>query len=250
MIKILVIGEKCTDVFVYGEANRLSPEAPVPVFVPKYTKKNSGMAANVVRNLEKLVYEDEFQITGVHQDSEVTKTRYIDDKSNHPFIRVDENEENIQRISFDKEILELIKESNAVIVSDYNKGFLTLEDLHTIGELSNFCVLDTKKKITKEIIEKFDFIKLNEGEFKNNYTEDPGILSKIIVTLGSRGAKHQNILYPSESPKETVDVSGAGDTFTACFTKKYLESKDVSVAITYANKLATLVVHKRGVATP
>jgi len=44
-------------------------------------------------------------------------------------------------------------------------------------------------------------------------------------------------------------VSGAGDTFTAAFAFKYLETKDVSISVTYANKLATKVVSKRGVTT-
>ena len=49
--KVLVIGEKCLDRFVYGECLRLSPEAPVPVFRPIYETTNLGMAANVVANL-------------------------------------------------------------------------------------------------------------------------------------------------------------------------------------------------------
>jgi bifunctional ADP-heptose synthase (sugar kinase/adenylyltransferase) len=57
-------------------------------------------------------------------------------------------------------------------------------------------------------------------------------------------------MFPSDSPKETIDVSGAGDTFTAAFTIKYLEVKDVNIAVSYANKMATVVVSKRGVATP
>lgn len=43
-MKITVIGELCNDVFVYGDTKRLSPEAPVPVLNPKYTKSNNGMA--------------------------------------------------------------------------------------------------------------------------------------------------------------------------------------------------------------
>ena len=35
MYKILVVGESCLDVFTYGDVERLSPEAPVPVFKPK-----------------------------------------------------------------------------------------------------------------------------------------------------------------------------------------------------------------------
>jgi len=250
MKKILVIGEKCEDVFVYGEANRLSPEAPVPVFVPKYEKKNEGMSANVVRNLKKIVSPEEFEVSYYHQENNIIKTRYVDDKSNHPFIRVDEFENLVKRIVISTEILDRIVESDCVIVSDYDKGFLSLEDLCLIAENSKFCVLDTKKKLNIETIKKFDFVKLNENEFKNNYTEDEELLKKIIITLGSQGARYNGILFPSESPKETVDVSGAGDTFTAAFTKKYLQLKDVSIAISYANKMANIVVNKRGVETP
>jgi ribokinase len=58
------------------------------------------------------------------------------------------------------------------------------------------------------------------------------------------------VVYPSPDPKETIDVSGAGDTFTASFTLKYLETKDVSESIIFANKMASIVVSKRGVTTP
>ena len=59
MKSFLVIGECCTDIFVYGEAKRLSPEAPVPVFEPKRVVKNMGMAGNVVKNLDVII--DKFQ---------------------------------------------------------------------------------------------------------------------------------------------------------------------------------------------
>jgi bifunctional ADP-heptose synthase (sugar kinase/adenylyltransferase) len=51
MKKIVVIGDTCKDVFIYGESKRLSPEAPVPVFTPLYTVVNDGMAGNVVANI-------------------------------------------------------------------------------------------------------------------------------------------------------------------------------------------------------
>ena len=91
---------------------------------------------------------------------------------------------------------------------------------------------------------------MDESEFKNNYTEDDIVLKKLIITLGSKGCKYFNVMFPSDSPKETIDVSGAGDTFTAAFTTKYLEVEDVNIAVSYANKMATVVVSKRGVATP
>ena len=46
-MRILVVGDSCKDVFVYGKVNRLTPEAPVPVFNPTATKTNDGMARNV-----------------------------------------------------------------------------------------------------------------------------------------------------------------------------------------------------------
>ena len=39
-IKILVVGDSCTDVFMYGNAHRLAPEGPVPVFNPDKLQKS------------------------------------------------------------------------------------------------------------------------------------------------------------------------------------------------------------------
>ena len=54
MSSVLIIGDSCTDVFVYGDITRLTPEAPVPVFNPIRTVKNDGMAKNVANNVEAL----------------------------------------------------------------------------------------------------------------------------------------------------------------------------------------------------
>jgi bifunctional ADP-heptose synthase (sugar kinase/adenylyltransferase) len=51
MNRILVIGESCTDIFVYGTSNRKSPEGNGPVFVPISETYGLGMASNVVNNL-------------------------------------------------------------------------------------------------------------------------------------------------------------------------------------------------------
>ena len=64
-MKITVIGELGKDVFVYGESNRLSPEAPVPVFNPSYTEENPGMAGNVVENLMSM--DNTLSINFIHQ---------------------------------------------------------------------------------------------------------------------------------------------------------------------------------------
>jgi bifunctional ADP-heptose synthase (sugar kinase/adenylyltransferase) len=246
-MKITVIGELGRDVFVYGESKRLSPEAPVPVFTPLYTEENPGMAGNVVENLKTI--NESISINFIHQHELITKTRYVDHKSNHMFMRVDEGEEKICKLVLNDTFVDMIKESDAVIVSDYNKGFLTEEVLNTICEHSKFSIMDTKKKIDSNILSCFDFIKLNENEFLSHTFNDDW-LNKVLVTLGSRGAKYIDKIFPSPDPKETIDVSGAGDTFTASFTLKYIETKDIEKSIIFANEMASIVVSKRGVSTP
>ena len=56
-MKILVVGDSCKDVFIYGDITRLTPEAPVPVFNPLRETENDGMARNVSSNVEALKVE-------------------------------------------------------------------------------------------------------------------------------------------------------------------------------------------------
>ena len=91
--KILLIGDNCKDIYQYGTIDRLSPEAPVPVFNPLYVDRNFGMGGNVVENLMSL--NQDIDIKHIHQFQPIKKTRYVDDKSNHMFIRVDEGEETV-----------------------------------------------------------------------------------------------------------------------------------------------------------
>ncbi len=247
MPKIIVIGDICTDVFIYGECKRLSPEAPVPVFNPIETVQNPGMAGNVVANLTAI--DSSLNIKFYHNYESITKTRYVDKKTNHLFLRVDD-EPVCSRIFLRPSLIEEIQEADAVIVSDYDKGFLTEEDIHIIGIESKFCVLDTKKKLKTLSLYQYDFIKVNESEHKANYKSLGFMNSKVITTLGANGARHNDVIYKSPNPKETIDVSGAGDTFLAAFVVKFLETRDVTQAIPYANQLSSVVVSKKGVVTP
>ena len=45
------------------------------------------------------------------------------------------------------------------------------------------------------------------------------------------------------------DYSGAGDTFLSGFAHRYMETKNITSAINYAQECATIVVQKHGVAT-
>jgi bifunctional ADP-heptose synthase (sugar kinase/adenylyltransferase) len=250
-VKILVIGELCEDVFVYGRAERMCPEAPVPVFLPTKEVRNPGMAGNVVENIKALMGpKDTVELW--HQEEKIYKTRIVDEKSNQMIVRIDDGESSPvsaykSRVLSSNAVKE-IKEFDLVIVSDYNKGFLPDEALMEIGAVSKMSFLDTKKPLTKTIVSLYTFVKLNrsEAELSPTLASSPNV----IVTLGREGARINGVTYSQDDPRETIDVSGAGDTFIAAFALMYAETKNVEQSITWANQMAGLVVGKRGVATP
>ena len=241
MVRALVIGETCIDKFIYCEALRFSPEAPVPVLTQLEVVENPGMSGNVVRNLQSI---SQIQIKHIHQNQLITKTRFVEKKSNHMFIRFDEGENNIDKFfnNIDFSIYDF------VIVSDYDKGFLSNDDLINISKSCKLSILDSKRKLSPEIIKNFTFIKLNEKELQNNIEFQS--FDNIITTLGSAGSMYGGKIYESPNPQETIDVSGAGDTFTSSFILKYHETKDIEQSIIFANKMSSIVVSKRGVSTP
>ena len=89
-MKVLVIGDSCTDKFVYGVCDRICHEAPVPVFNPTYQKANGGMAKNVFNNLISLAKN--WDIDLITNEDEITKTRLVDIKTNQMLLRVDEDD--------------------------------------------------------------------------------------------------------------------------------------------------------------
>ena len=257
----LVIGEQCKDVFIYGKCERFSPEAPVPVFNPVEVVDNLGMAGNVVANFNAIIGKYGFKgdddsfgdcVSSILSQGGMVKTRYVDKKSNHIFLRVDEGDSVLTLDYHDEFMREIIELSSVIVISDYNKGFLD-EDVFDwiccVGD-NKMIFLDTKRPLSHEILSKVDFVKLNEKE----YEAVPPRLKilyedKFIVTLGSKGAMYKSKFYPSNNPLQTIDVSGAGDTFLAAFVFKFVKSKDVAEAIQFANEMAQIVVSKRGVST-
>ena len=247
-MKILIIGESCLDIFTYGSADRLCPEAPVPVFKQDNSVTFMGMASNVHRNvlacLSNLGKKAEVDIKS--NQSTGAKVRYIDSNSNQMFLRVDSDEY--------KEINKLkLREASvwsydAVIVSDYNKGYLTDRDLKYIGDNAQLSFLDTKKKYNPEWANSFDLIKINEKEYKENGFEGMG-MENLIVTLGSKGCRFKGKKYPLKSVAQVRDVSGAGDTFLAASATNYLFNQDMDSAIDYAQTCCSIVVSKAGTAT-
>ena len=248
MKKILVIGESCLDIFIYGSANRLCPEAPVPVFKQHDAVTFMGMASNVHRNvlacLDDLGEEAEVKLKSNKYNG--AKSRYIDEASNQMFLRVDSDRyEEINKFKLQEAE---VWSYDAVIVSDYNKGYLTNRDLKYIADNAQMSFLDTKKKYNSKWADSFDLIKINEKEHKENGFEGMG-MSNLIVTLGGKGCRYNGKTYNLNSVSQVRDVSGAGDTFLAAFATNYLFNKNAELAIDYAQTCCSIVVSKAGTAT-
>jgi D-beta-D-heptose 7-phosphate kinase/D-beta-D-heptose 1-phosphate adenosyltransferase len=242
-MKVLVIGDSCQDIFIYGKCERLCPDAPVPVFIPVKTKKMGGMALNVYENLKSLGVEVDF----ITNSKKVTKTRYVDERTNQMIMRVDSEKTLVKRVSD----LDKINFNNydAVVISDYNKGFLQNEDIDYICKEHTLVIIDTKK-IIDDNFKNCKFLKINEFEYKNNlqYSNfiEENFEDKLIVTIGSKGAKFGKKIFPVEKV-EIKDMVGAGDTFIASFTYKFVMTNNVSESIRFANECSTIVVQHKGV---
>lgn len=242
-MNLLVIGDSCKDIYIYGKCEKMCPDAPVPVMIPLKKIEHLGMAGNVYENLKSLFKNDlDTSIDFITNDEIIFKIRYVDEKTNHMFVRIDEGETNIKRINnlnrinFDK--------YDIVIISDYNKGFLNEKDINLIGRKSKITFLDTKKKVNNKLVKNISFIKINEIEY--NYVDKfYKYNNKTIITLSNRGAKFNNQIFPVEKV-DVKDNTGAGDTFLSGLVYSYTKDSNLEKAIEFANKCATIVIQKRG----
>lgn len=246
MFKILVIGDSCLDIFVYGQCKRICPEAPVPVLLPSKKVKNSGMAGNVFANFKALGG----QIVDLCTNSDtIIKTRFVEEKSNQMILRVDEDDYSTDKFDINEYS---ISDYDAVVVADYDKGFLTSENLVDIGKQAKWSFIDTKKYKNFSYFKYYNFVKMNEVEWEKceafgaNFTE---VVDKLIITRSQKGCTYNNKNYSVDTSIEVRDVSGAGDTWSASFVWTYLHTKDIEQSIIVANQNATKVIQKRGVTT-
>jgi D-beta-D-heptose 7-phosphate kinase/D-beta-D-heptose 1-phosphate adenosyltransferase len=246
---VLIIGDTCIDQFIYGSAVRLAPEAPVPVFNPLNEETNAGMAGNVVANLKALGIHTYF----ICNPEIVTKTRYVDDRSGQILLRVDKND---KIAPIEPGTIKSIKNNmvngtklDAIIVSDYDKGFLGEEDIQFICENNTNVFIDTKKILDKWCVNA-SFIKINHVEYEHTeYSlKDLNIEDKLIITLSNKGCQYKGKLFPVNKV-QIKDVSGAGDTFLSGLVAEYVLTKNIEKSIKFAQECATVVVQKQGVAT-
>ena len=146
--RVLVVGDVMLDRYWFGEVERISPEAPVPVARISRSEERAGGAANVARNiaalggqakllavvgddepghaLEKLLQTDRVQ-TSLHRDSAIATTVKL---------RVLARQQQLLRIDFENEpshevlaakldeFRASLADTDVVILSDYGKGGL------------------------------------------------------------------------------------------------------------------------------
>lgn len=236
---ILVIGDSCVDTYRIGTVTRLSPEAPVPIIKVIDEFRLPGMAANVNTNINTLGFETEF----VTNKETISKLRYIDQKSGQHLLRVD-IENNL--VPYDSIRTLDLNQFDLVVVSDYNKGFMSYDLIEYICYSSPCPVfIDTKKQELKHFNYANTFIKINEIEFEALKSHP----ANLIVTLGKDGAKFiqgNNSRLFSTDKVEVLDVCGCGDTFLAALSVKYMLTKDIEQSIMYANKAAGITARHRG----
>ncbi len=242
MKKILVIGDSCKDVFVYCHAQRLAPDLPVPILDVHEEVENPGMAMNVFRNISAIY--DGCEVLTNEGWEKVTKTRYVHHKTNHTFIRIDSKHPTVP-ISV-KDIP--LSNYDIIAISDYNKGFLTEDDIAYICDNHPCVFIDTKKPIGNWA-KNAAFIKINNFEYeRSKETMSPEIVEKVIRTEGEQGAYYKGNHYPVSEKVEVQDATGAGDSFYAALLVHFAETGDIEGAIRFANECARKAVAQKGVA--
>jgi len=174
---ILVVGDLMLDEYLWGEVNRISPEAPIPILDIQKITCVPGGAANTASNLsamggkvflagvigpedkgkllKEMLEKRGVETQGIFIDENrktTVKTRAI--AKNQQMIRLDSEDRNPIDLTYEQKILDFvkgkIKEVKAVIISDYVKGVVTENLIKNIIEITKtnniFCLIDSKAK--------------------------------------------------------------------------------------------------------
>ena len=235
--RILLIGDNCIDVYQYGTVDRISPEAPVPIFKYSHKEQRAGMAGNVNNNLKALGCS----VNYLHSQTSM-KTRLIDSRSKQQMIRIDDDVTAIP-VVLDTLVPDIY---DAVVISDYNKGTVTYELMEeVIATVKCPVFIDTKK--TDLVRLQGAWVKINELEYSKITSECSGL----IVTRGANGASvmHHDIECPAPRV-EVADVTGAGDTFLSALAYCYLNTGSIEQAVKFAVTASAVTVQHLGVYAP
>lgn len=271
-MRILLVGDVMLDRYVYGQVERISPEAPVPVLSLEREEAMLGGAGNVLRNLTSLGAEVTFiSVIGTdqagHQITKLVgkeqclpyliteggrvstvKTRYV---SGQQILRTDVESQAALSDSTRRHLLGEIAanlDCDAFIISDYNKGAVP----DGIGEIIHKArvpvIVDSKTKDWSRFAGA-TVITPNLKEYRESINHEAAEYT--LVTQGSEGMMLINGDHADMIPsvaKQVYDVSGAGDTVVAVLAIELAKGTPMLEAAKIANRAAGIVVGKRGTA--
>jgi rfaE bifunctional protein kinase chain/domain len=272
------------DHYIMGSSNRISPEAPVPVIIPKKEYSVAGGAGNVAMNLRAMgsnvvclgsVGNDIWgkklisilKNSGINVDS-------IEIIRNHPTTlkqRIYSNGNQVARLDTE-EVVDWVPKKiekidytkyDLVIVSDYNKGtfnsrWFNFEDHHNIivdPKKNDFKFYANANIITpnlKELQKVTDFKITNNKLMIDacNLLIDKYNFNYIIAKQGSKGMTIVGRNNFSKKIKPHLvfnpDVTGAGDTVISALSLSFALTNDIIKSAKIANLAASIVVGKPG----
>lgn len=239
-MKIIVIGDYISDVYTFGTATRLCPEAPVPIVVPECWKESWGGAGLVCEQLASLVWNQSVEARFL---SFSKKQRFF--AGNHLICRLDED-----GCKPDQEHLlmpvtsEDLENFDAFVVSDYGKGGMTWDLSRQIVDTGKPCFVDSKNAwdcYEGQNVTLFP----NEIEAAQMQPLDYAQFGKVVNKLGARGCRMGTDLIPA-TVSEVVDVTGAGDIFMASFVYAWSIQLPPEHCLRFANEMAGESCRHRG----
>jgi D-beta-D-heptose 7-phosphate kinase/D-beta-D-heptose 1-phosphate adenosyltransferase len=304
--RVLVAGDLMLDEFIWGRVSRISPEAPVPVVDVTAESYYPGGAANVARNvreftahtavlgmagddvygnrLTQLLETAGIATAGVLQDAAAfttVKTRII--ARHQQVVRVDRERHTPPTPAQTQRALSyldsVIENLDAIVISDYGKGFLTQPLADHISRLvtqkGKLLTVDPHPQnplrwtgaaaIKPNRAEAFLAAGMRPSEPVHPPLEDAALLEVgrriletsgapcLLVTLGEQGMMlFQRDAAPYHTPtraQAVFDVSGAGDTAISLFTLGLAAGATPCEAAELANHASGIVVGKLGTAT-
>jgi len=179
----LVIGDLMLDQYIFGDVDRISPEAPVPVIKKNKHHNRIGGAGNVALNLQglgikpilvgnigndgngkilsslikegkilsSLIKEHSLSIKGLIKENGPTTTKTRIMAGHHQIARVDEEQESHgpSEANIKKVMQYISSDLSCIVISDYNKGFLSAIKLR--GLTRSRKVMGQVKQILKKL---------------------------------------------------------------------------------------------------
>lgn len=248
MKRVLVIGDTILDIYCYGEVNRISPEAPVPVFDYKSEEHVLGGACNVAANIRTLLKDKDTSIdyfgyyskeisdllrkykigcvgVPVNDNLILKKQRFVCDK--HQLLRVDNHKKYKDVNNWLKYKSVDLQHYDIIVISDYDKGTLKEAEFELLSYANNYKIIDLKRVRSPISFRDSDCIlKCNEKEYESN-KNITRLGANVVVTKGDKGYYFPltDELFPNvRHTGEVIDVVGAGDVFLAGMAVNFLES--------------------------